>query len=643
MERATAKRAASSLRGARINWGKSQEDTSMINQDALKTASACRHYAMCKIDYLGTGLCPAVESNFYVSYYPEGRMDLYRALAEKSIPVTEGLVDVADSCTLCGICDKQCYFVTELRPLKVMKALKDFVRDHRRRGDKIVKVPPDEILGRLRAIVGEPFATSDPAHLAAYAGDPCPIAEPAMPRYIALPRTRDEIVGLVKLCKSYDLPYVVRGNGANTMGFALGAGLIIDTNRMRGMVIDRDRWCAAVEPGVSAFDLQREANRQGYRVNVAEPAVLVCANQFSSGIFSLLGASYGTCASNCVNAEFVGPDGNVFELNQSDAPNLYSFKKDIVPMPAVCTRAWVKLHPMTDDEEGVLVPYSSFDDALRLAEELNKRRIGFGLGILGSEYTSAFLAPTRALARRLKEVFPEKLEINYLVLVLGDRSAIEAVRKMAGNRVIDQGLFRTLLLGSPRLAEDQLTSLFDDFQSDAPNYDLLCRPEARSVVEAALDPSTETLAGSVPEDLREFFAELYERPEMSDLVWLNMFRILSSRMGRDRAFVACIAYAPLDKKDLIDTMLARFKEFADRHGVPNGFGFVMPLDLGKRALLEYDYYFDPAVPAEVENIRKALFEVAGYIIETSAQVPGVAWIRHLVYQGFCRMEHFLYI
>jgi len=227
--------------------------------------------------------------------------------------------------------------------------------------------------------------------------------------------------------------------------------------------------------------------------------------------------------------------------------------------------------------------------------------------------------------------------------VLGDPYALDAVRKIADGRVIDQGLFRTLMLGSPRLAEDHLASLFDDFQSDEPNYDILCRPEARSVIEAALDPSPKTLAESVPEDMREFYTELYARPEMSDLVWLNMFRILSSRMGRDKSFVACIVYAPLDKKDLIDAMLARFKDVADKHGVANSYGFVMPLDLGRRALLEYDYYFDAAVPAEIDNIRRALFEVAGYIMETSAKVPGVVWIRHLVYQGFCRMENFLYI
>ena len=51
-------------------------------QDALITAKKCRHYAMCKIDYLGIGVCASGQAKHYVSYYPQGRMDLYAALAE---------------------------------------------------------------------------------------------------------------------------------------------------------------------------------------------------------------------------------------------------------------------------------------------------------------------------------------------------------------------------------------------------------------------------------------------------------------------------------------------------------------------------------------------------------------------------------
>lgn len=56
-------------------------------------------------------------------------MDLYAALAEGKIPVTEKCLEIVNTCDLCGLCDYQCYFVTELRPTKVMKALKNHVAD----------------------------------------------------------------------------------------------------------------------------------------------------------------------------------------------------------------------------------------------------------------------------------------------------------------------------------------------------------------------------------------------------------------------------------------------------------------------------------------------------------------------------------
>lgn len=615
----------------------------MIDKEAAGIAANCRHYAMCKIDYLGTGLCPALETNRYSSYYPEGRMDLYKALAAKAVPVTEGLVDVADTCTLCGACDKQCYFVTELRPVKVMKALKAYVDEYRRQGGLVAKVEPDELLRQIQTIVGEKYATNDPAHLITYATDPSPMARPQTPRYVVLPRSRDEVVKIVKLCKARELPYVVRGNGSSTMGFAMSPGLVIDMNRMKGITIDKDRWSAEVEAGVTSFELQQEAFRHGLRANTAEPAASVCGNLMCSGIFSLLSASYGTCADNCINAEFVDQDGNVFDLNQRTAPNLFSFTKGDLPMPGIVTRAWVKLYPTTDDEEGLLVPFADFREALDLCEDLNRRRIGVGIGMVGAEYTSVFMAPTKESARKVKSVFPEKLGINCFVLVLGDRYALESVKKMTNGRVIDNQLFKTIWLGLPNLLHGRWLDLLDDLQSDRPAFEVLCRPELRPVIEAALDPSPEALASLVDEDMRDFFAELYRRPEMTNLMWLNMFRFLSTRMGREKHFVSQIVYLPLDRKDVIMAMHDGFKAIADKHKIMNHYGFIFPLDFGKRALLEYDYYFDQTNPEEVERARDAAIEAGGLIESTRAQVPGVVWIRYLVYQGFSRMENIFYI
>src|SRR5512134_3550476 len=109
---------------------------------------------MCKIDFLGTGLCPSGPTKHYVSYYPQGRMDICSALARDLVPLTPALIDIADTCTLCGICDKQCHFVTGMRPTIAMSALKDHVAALLKEGRKIEDIGEDAVLTKLRGIVG---------------------------------------------------------------------------------------------------------------------------------------------------------------------------------------------------------------------------------------------------------------------------------------------------------------------------------------------------------------------------------------------------------------------------------------------------------------------------------------------------------
>ena len=370
--------------------------------DVLKIAKNCRHYAMCKIDFLGSGVCASGLEKRYVSYYPEGRMDLYAALAEHKVPVTETCVDIAASCDLCGKCDYQCYFVTELRPTRVMAALKDLVAAHVRGGRPVEKAPEDPLLRDIRTIVGPEWATNDKAVAVTYSHDPGPLSGAKMPAYVVLPRTREEISALLRLFRTRDIPWVVRGNGSQNAGLSLCEGAVIDLNRMTDIAFDEKNWAVKAGAGVPAFDLQREAARRGFRVNVAEPAALVCSNMICSGIFSTFLTAYGTAADNCVDAEFVARDGSFFSLGEKNAPNVFAFKQADQEAPGICTAVSMKLHPVTGDETGVLVPFDSLEKAIDFSRECAIRRIGLAVGILGGEYMSSFLAPTKRLAAEVR-------------------------------------------------------------------------------------------------------------------------------------------------------------------------------------------------------------------------------------------------
>ena len=194
--------------------------------DILRTAKACRHYAMCKIDFLGGGVCASGLERRYVSFYPEGRMDLYAALAEGRVEVTEAAVEIAESCDLCGRCDHQCYFVTEMRPSRVMRALKELVEGRLARGGPVEKAVPDGPLEEMRKIVGGEWATNDRAIAVTYAHDPGPMTEPRLPAYVVMPGTREEVSSLLKLFGRLGLPWVARGNGSQNAGLSLTDGAL---------------------------------------------------------------------------------------------------------------------------------------------------------------------------------------------------------------------------------------------------------------------------------------------------------------------------------------------------------------------------------------------------------------------------------
>lgn len=115
--------------------------------DVLETTKKEPHCGLCKIDFLDTGVCSAGKKHGFVAYWPEGRMELARALAEQEVEPTEALLDVVNSCTLCGICDRQCTFITQRRPTKAQQALQDYVKTLQ--PDSLPCAPDDDVVKEL--------------------------------------------------------------------------------------------------------------------------------------------------------------------------------------------------------------------------------------------------------------------------------------------------------------------------------------------------------------------------------------------------------------------------------------------------------------------------------------------------------------
>ena len=613
-------------------------------EEVKNIAAKCVHFGMCKIDFLGTGVCPSGIKHKYAGYYPQGGMEIVNALANKLIPVTERLIDIARSCTLCGICDNQCYFVTELRPMKVMEALKEYVEAVVQRNEPIESPVEDQVLRDLRGIVGGEWATNDPAILVTYSRDISPSHLRHMPGYVVMPESTQEVAEVVKVANKHKVPFVPRGTGQNSHGLTLGEGIIIDLSRMKTLEADPKNWTATVGAGVTSFEMQKEANKHKMRASVAEPAACVCANMIMTGIYGTLCHAYGYAGDNYVDAEIVAFDGKIFRTNDKDAPNIFNYSVPppgtLAPLPGICTQITVRLYPIVEDEEGILVPFSDLHEALEMMREIARKRLGLVDSILGLEYFAPFISPTFQASEELRRFFTEEIEAKYLLMVVGDKYTVRTIKEMA-EVTIDQKMVRTIMLGLPKFYSDEGMEILRQLSGAEKPNKLLFKEETRPLVEMSLSPSPENIAAVVDADLQDFFKKLYSKPEMTDLVWLNMYRILSSRIGRNYAYAPGFAFVSLDNLDKVVEICDMLKSIGDKYNLRSGLGVINPLDFGKRAQIEHVYYFDQTNNQERENAANALIESMNKVNALTQEMKAPALVS-IIFQGLCRSENLLY-
>jgi FAD/FMN-containing dehydrogenase/Fe-S oxidoreductase len=88
-----------------------------------------------------------------------------------------------------------------------------------------------------------------------------------VPEVVAFPRSAEEIVAALAVCRELNAPIVTRGGGTSIAGNALSAGLVLDLSRHLNRVlhVDPERQTAMVEPGTVLDDITAAAAPHGLR------------------------------------------------------------------------------------------------------------------------------------------------------------------------------------------------------------------------------------------------------------------------------------------------------------------------------------------------------------------------------------------
>src|SRR5512134_3552237 len=135
------------------------------------------------------------------------------------------------------------------------------------------------------------------------------------PLGVVVPRSRDDLVRVVRLCAEFRCPLTMRGGGTSQAGQAIGGGLIVDTSKYLDSVLELnvgERW-ARVEPGIVLDELNSQLRPHGLRfapdISTASRATIggMMANN-SSGARSVY---YGKTIDHVLEQEVVLSDGSI--------------------------------------------------------------------------------------------------------------------------------------------------------------------------------------------------------------------------------------------------------------------------------------------------------------------------------------------
>jgi hypothetical protein len=160
----------------------------------------------------------------------------------------------------------------------------------------------------------------------------------------------------------------------------------------------------------------------------------------------------------------------------------------------------------------------------------------------------------------------------------------------------------------------------------------------RKHLEKSLDPSPEQVAKVYDTDLQDFFKKVYSKPEMTDIVWLHAFRILPTRMLRQRMFSGPGGSIWSGDMDHVLKWIQMFADVGDKYQLEHSLGFITPLDHGNFLYMEYDYFFDHNDPELGHKIGKTFIET----MEQSYVMGKVITLLDYMFKGMYRKEHILY-
>ena len=234
-----------------------------------------------------------------------------------------------------------------------------------------------DLADRLTELLGARGVLRRPAELVVYRSDGLP-GYSKQPRLAVFPRTRDEVVAVVRLLAELGVPFVPRGAGTGLSGGALADDVVlVGLNRLtRILSIDPVERLAVVEPGVVNVALTRAATPFGlhYAPDPSSQAACTIGGNVAENAGGPHCLKYGVTLNHVRAVTAVLPDGEIVRLGNADGESDgYDLLGTFVGSEGcfgIALDVTVRLSPNPQAIRTILADFTSVDSAARATSEI---------------------------------------------------------------------------------------------------------------------------------------------------------------------------------------------------------------------------------------------------------------------------------
>jgi len=235
-----------------------------------------------------------------------------------------------------------------------------------------MKINMKDLVGELKAILGEQWVFVDPENLNRYAHDETENLH-FLPDVVIKPRTAEEISAVMRLCNTHAIPVTPRGGGTGLSGGALPqfGGVLLSTERMNSILsIDERNGQVITEPGVITEVLQNSVKEKGlfYTQDPSSRGTCFIGGNIAENSGGPKAVKYGVVKDYVLNLEMVLPTGEIIwtganVLKNSTGYNLTQLVVGSEGTLGIVTKIVLKLLPYPKHDLLMLVPFNSLEKA----------------------------------------------------------------------------------------------------------------------------------------------------------------------------------------------------------------------------------------------------------------------------------------